>query len=273
MDLRHYFKEVPKKEYSAIIYLSEEEEEEIVIEPKPKTKTKTITQTKSKPKPKPRKKKPDEYIYNLVGDLVLKPKIGYIKLMNGLKDFVKPFSIMDNGERRKGTIDDLLFLMVKNFVIDRKHEPEIREITLHPRCLKKEEANCICGQEQLRYLAYISVPVQGKTKKITNLILGSKCVENIINDHSGIYYNRNKELLDKLNDLHKELIDSSYFRCTHCNERNRPKTSDMDSYSEERLLYCKVCIKELHRLKRIYFKAVRNRDSWASNYKYRIDNF
>lgn len=221
------------------------------------------------------KTKQTEYVYNLLGELVKRPKIGYKRLMEGLKDAVEPFSIMDNEEKRKGNLNDLLFLMIKKKVIDLKYESPIRGIKLHSRCLKqKDEPNCICGQENLRYLSYIEIPVEGnKTKKINNIILGSKCVENIINDHSSIYFIRQKEVIEKLNIIHKEMIDATYFKCRHCYERNRPKTTDEDKYNMDRLLYCKKCEKELNRLRGIYTRAVNNNCSWASNYKYRIDNF
>ena len=179
--------------------------------------------------------------------------IGYEKLLDGMKTVAEQFKVMKNGEKVVADVNDLINMMKYTGSSDIVYE-SIPDYKYHPLCNKhnynsfskedNEIPNCLCSQEDLRYLFHFKVPVDKiKTKKYTDFIVGSRCVENLINDE-----NIPEELRQSLQLIHTVMLDSQFYKCKRCSGRNGHIGIHGNKKKGQRSEYCSECSKILTKI-------------------------
>jgi len=169
--------------------------------------------------------------------------IGYEKLREGLQVLGTQFKITKNGMSVEATMNDVIELMKLDDAVDTAYNPP-KDIKLHPLCnkhnhtqfTKTNKPNCLCSKEDLRYLYYFKIPVDGKTKKFTDFIVGSNCIIQLIGDKDIPKYIR-----DSLRDIHYEMVDSMYYKCIRCAGQNGKVGINGDTRTWQRRQYCESC--------------------------------
>jgi len=192
--------------------------------------------------------------------------IGYEKLLDGLKIVAEQFKVMKNGVKVVANVNDLINMMKYTGSTDTAFEPP-PDLNYHPLCnkhnfskfSKKDKPNCLCSQEDLRYLFLFKVPVENiKTKKYIDFILGSNCVRNLLADE-----NIPKEVRDLLKSTHQVMVDSEYYKCKRCGERNGHIGIHGNTKKGGRTDYCSVCSKILTKINN-EIKKCKKKKEWGT---------
>lgn len=189
--------------------------------------------------------------------------IGYEKLLDGMKTVAEQFKVMKNGVKVVADVNDLINMMKYTGSTDIAYD-SIPDLKYHPLCnkhnfssfSKKDKPNCLCSQEDLRYLFHFKVPVDKiKTKKYNDFIVGSRCVQNLIEDE-----NIPEELRDSLQLIHNVMLDSQYYKCKRCGERNGHIGIHGNKKKGSRTDYCSVCSKILTKINNEIKRCERKRE-------------
>ena len=215
-------------------------------------------------------------VYNLEFNKIKKEKveikriqtkpIGYEKLLDGMKTVAKQWKVMKNGVKVVADVNDLINMMKYTGSTDTAFEPP-PDLNYHPLCnkhnfssfSKKDKPNCLCSQEDLRYLFHFKVPVDKiKTNKYNDFIVGSNCVRNLLADE-----NIPKEVRDLLKSTHQVMVDSEYYKCKRCGERNGHIGIHGNTKKGGRTDYCSVCSKILTKINNEIKKCKRKKE-WGT---------
>ena len=196
----------------------------------------------------------------------IKP-IGYQKLLDGAKIVAKQFKVMKNGVKVVADVDDLINTMIYTGSTDTAFEPP-PDLNYHPLCnkhnfssfSKEDKPNCLCGQEDLRYLYHFRIPVgdNTKTKKYNDFIVGSNCVKNLLADE-----NIPKNIREKLKYTHQIMVNSEYYKCNRCGERNGHIGIHGNKKLGNRTDYCSKCSKILTKINNEIKRCERKRE-WGT---------